>query len=148
MRANVDVDLGDFSERLNRAMEKKLQHIAQQIANEAVKNAMQYAGDRTPGTTYDAHVEIEGSAVSAELEASPRSEGADINLRIALGGRKAYTIRPRRAKKLVWPAGSKGDPIMGVASKVEKPAIAPVLGGEFMRKAMRNAISKVRNRYR
>jgi hypothetical protein len=42
----------------------------------------------------------------------------------------------------------KGDPIDGAAKRIFKPAIAPALGGDFLGKAVRNAVQRVANRYR
>lgn len=160
MRADVIISIADL-ERLKRAVEKKRLQIATQIATTAVNNAASsnYNEGMTPNVEYEADVDIVGDEVVGILSAQPLSRGADINLRIALGGRKAYTIRTKppgrparsgsgRPGVLLWEAGVKGDPIDGVAREVHKPAIAPALGGDFMRKAMANAIQRVRNRYR
>jgi hypothetical protein len=160
MWVTVESDISDVR-RLQQAILKRRVQIAQQIANLAASNAAsaRYNEGMTPNVEYNAEVSIHGDTVIGELSAEPGSEGADINLRIALGGRKAYTIttkppgRPAKSGSgrpgvMLWPAGSKGDPIDGVAKVVHKKAIAPALGGQFMRKAMANAIQQVRNRYR
>ena len=157
VHTDVEFDVQDIK-RFQLAIVKRKQVIADQIARLAEKKAEQYARDRTPGTTYDSFVEIEGDVVKATLEADPRSEGAEINLLIAIGGRKAYTIRPKHGRRsftkpsmpgrLVWPAGVKGDPVDGSAFAVHKKAIPPVLAKNFLAVAMKNAIVEVTRRYR
>lgn len=160
MNVDLIIALPEF-DRLQRAVTKNTEKIAQLIANQAADNAASHAYNEgmTPGTEYTADVEIDGTDVITTLFADPQSDGADINLRIALGGRKAYfmTTKPpgRLAKNgsgrpgmMVWPPGVKGDPIDGAAKRIFKPAIAPALGGDFLGKAVRNAVQRVANRYR
>lgn len=120
---------------------------ARAAANQARQNAISYAGNRTPGTSYHADVLSGGSLpVVIELEADPRSEGAAINLAVAIGGRKAYTIRPVSKQKLRWfdDGGSMPGDKYGkhFARQVRKPAIA---GDDFLRKALGNALARLRN---
>jgi hypothetical protein len=158
--ADLVIELPEF-DRLKRAVVKNNEKIAIAIANQAVRNATSntYNEGMTPDIEFEAEVEIVGDDVVATLSADPKSRGQEFQLLFALGGRKAYfiTVKPpgRRAKNgsgrpgmMVWPAGVKGDPIDGAARRVFKPAIAPAIGGDFMRKAMRNAIQTVANRYR
>jgi hypothetical protein len=157
---SVESDIADVR-RLQNIAKRRREQIALRIARLAANNAAspRYNEGMTPNVEYNAEVRVSGDTIIGELSAEPQSRGADINLRIALGGRKAYTIttkppgRPARSGSgrpgvMLWPAGVKGDPIDGVAKVVHKKAIAPALGGQFMRKAMANAIQRVRNDYR
>lgn len=142
----IDVDISGI-ERLERKMLKETERIAQRVANLAVDNAVQYSQGMTPGTEYSAEVSAGGTSISARLEATPGSEGSAIWLNIALSGRKAHTVRPVNKKVMIWPAGGRGDAYEGIARKVTRKAIAPASGGDFLRKAMNNAIQRVRRDY-
>lgn len=143
MRFSAEMRITD-SERLERAFAKRAEQIADRVAKLGADNARRDAGNRTPGTTYEGtHSQSGPTSYTFEVWADPRSEGADINLRIALGGRKAYTITPKRKKVLAWP----GDDGMAYSKKVSKPAIAPINGGDFIRKAVARAVQRVKNDY-
>lgn len=158
MRASIATgNLDAVSERLRRLSARRIERLASRVANLAERNAEQYSGGKTPGTTYEATAETSGGdfPISVVLEANPRNDKADLLLRIAIGGRKSYQIRPRFKRALAWPANGRwpansksGKHVVWGGRPVTAPAIAPVLDGEFVNRALRNAIQRVKNDYR
>lgn len=153
----VEGQLEATSERLRRLSAKRIEKLAVDVGHLAERKADQYSEGKTPGVTYEATVETSGGdfPISVELVAQPDSVGADINLRIAIGGRKAYTIYPRFKKALAWPSdrptkGSKRGKYIHLPKgrPVHKSAIAPKLPKDFVQTALKNALAEVRNRYR
>jgi hypothetical protein len=136
---------GDVRRVLERKAAVEIGRRAKVAAAQARENAISYAGIRTPGTTYSSDV-LSGSdlPITIELEAHPRSEGAEINLAVAIGGRKAYQIRPRSKKIMKWYDDGPGGDKYGkhFAKLVNKPAIA---GDDFLRRALRNALDRLRS---
>lgn len=152
-------DLDAVSDKLRKASAKRIEQLAEQVARLAEDNASspRYNGGKTPGVSYEATAESAGGdfPISVELVAVPESEGADINLRIAIGGRKAYTIYPRFKKALAWPSdrptrsSNQGKYIhLPRGRPVHKRAIAAVLPKDFLQSALNNAIQRVVNRNR
>lgn len=167
MRADVVFDPNEL-ERLKRAVAKRKSQICERIAGLAERNANQYAGDKTPGTNYEASVEELGSGgrLQVTLEVNPDNDHADMIFRMAVGGRKAYTIQARLKGALAWDPGDGYEPnarsgkhVRWVprdvyaregrsASQVFIPAKGPTVDPDFVRAALRNAVSRVRNDYR
>jgi hypothetical protein len=153
----VEGQLEATTERLRKLSARRIEKLAVDLGNLAERKADQYAEGKTPGVTYEATVSTSGGdfPIDVELVAQPDSAGADINMRIAIGGRKAYDIYPRFKKALAWPSdrptkSSKQGKYIHLprGRGVHIPAKPPILPRDFIQTALKNALAEVRNRYR
>ena len=166
MEADLIFDTAGL-ERLQRALAKRKERICERIATLAEQNARQYARGETPDTFYEASIdELAQGQFKVTLEVNPRNDHADLIFRIAVGGRKAYTISARRKGALAWePSGAyqansrTGRYVRWVpkdiyaqvgpsSSQVQIPAKPATLDPNFVNAALRNAVARVRNDYR